>query len=356
MGEGRTARHSATGLSVVDVHKAFGQVRAVDGVSFDVHPGEILAMLGPSGCGKSTTLHLIAGLEALDSGGVSWDGRDLAKVPPHARGFGLMFQDFALFPHLDVFGNLAFGLRMQHLPPSEVRGRVDEVLDLVGLAGFERRAVDQLSGGERQRVALARSLAPRPRLLMLDEPLGDLDRALKEQLMLDLPKMLNDLGQTAIHVTHDQEEAFAVADRVVVMNDGRVEQVDTPEAIYRRPATSFVAGFLGLDNLISGTILQQGSRWVADTGLGRLPVHAAVEGPATLLIRPDAARVDGGEGVMLEGRVVERSFRGSQLRAVIEFPTGERLTFEFSIWDRFPEVNAPVRIALDPDRALQVMP
>jgi ABC-type Fe3+/spermidine/putrescine transport system ATPase subunit len=346
----------SAGLNVIDVRKTFGDVVAVDGVSFDVRPGEILALLGPSGCGKSTTLALVAGLEALDAGSVVWDGRDLAHVPPHARGFGLMFQDFALFPHMDVFDNLAYGLRMLGQHTNDIRRRVDEMLSLVGLTGFEHRAGDELSGGERQRVALARSLAPRPRLLMLDEPLGDLDRTLKEQLILDLPKLLGDLGQTAIYVTHDQVEAFAVADRVLVLNQGRVEQVDTPEDLFGAPATPFVARFLGLDNLLPATIVRQGSAWLAQTELGPFPVQVAAEGPATLLIRPDAARLGGKTGVILAGRVVERSFRGSQLRAVIEGPAESRLTFVFNFWDGFPEVGAEVRLALDPDRAFQVLP
>jgi thiamine transport system ATP-binding protein len=355
MTEPRLATGSSEGLQVDDLHKAFGQVQAVDGISFDVRPGEILAMLGPSGCGKSTTLHLIAGLEPLDSGRVRWDGRDLAGVPPHQRGFGLMFQDFALFPHMDVFGNVAFGLRMLGQAVPEVRRRVTGVLDLVGLSGMESRAVDELSGGERQRVALARSLAPRPRLLMLDEPLGDLDRSLKEQLMLELPEMLGELEQTAIYVTHDQEEAFAVADRVVVVNRGRVEQIDTPEAMFRQPASAFVARFLGLDNLIPGRIVRHDSGWAAETEFGRWPVEAEGAGPATVLIRPDAVSL-GGDGPGLEGCVVERSFRGSQLRAVIETASGRRLTFVFSLWDGFPDEGAQVRLALDPARGLQVLP
>jgi ABC-type Fe3+/spermidine/putrescine transport system ATPase subunit len=345
----------ATGLEAVALHRAFGDLQAVDGISFDVHTGEILALLGPSGCGKSTTLHLIAGLEPLDSGSVLWDERDLAGVPPHTRGFGLMFQDFALFPHMDVFHNLAFGLQMLDHPPDAIRARVASMLDLVGLAGFETRAVDELSGGERQRVALARSLAPRPRLLMLDEPLGDLDRALKEGLMLELPELLGELQQTAIYVTHDQEEAFAVADRVLVLNRGQVEQIDTPEEMFRRPTSPFVARFLGLDNLIPGRVVRDGPGWSAETALGTFPVQAEGAGEVTVLIRPDAASLDGGRGPILEGIVVERSFRGSQLRAVIEASSGHRLTFVFSFWDGFPEVGAQVRLVLDPNRAFQVL-
>jgi ABC-type Fe3+/spermidine/putrescine transport system ATPase subunit len=343
------------GLTAIDLHKAFADVRAVDGVSFQMRPGEILSMLGPSGCGKSTTLNLIAGLEALDSGRVEWNGQDLADVPPHIRGFGLMFQDFALFPHMNVFENVAFGLRMLGHSSTDIRRRVDDMLDMLGLTGYGERAVDELSGGERQRVALARSLVPKPRLLMLDEPLGDLDRTLKEQLMLELPEMLDELGQTAIYVTHDQEEAFAVADRVLVLNRGRVEQIDTPQAMYRRPASLFVARFLGLENLIPGVVEHDGAVWKARTELGTFPVSADSDGSATVLIRPDAAQLNGDGDLVLDGRVVERSFRGSLLRAVIEFPPGLRLTFDFSFWDPLPNVGEGVHIALDPERAFQVL-
>lgn len=343
------------GLQAVDLHKAFGDILAVDGMSFDVQPGEILAVLGPSGCGKSTTLHLVAGLEPLDTGRVLWNGRDVTGDAPHTRGFGLMFQDFALFPHMDVFHNLAFGLRMLGQPSDQVQERVGAMLDLVGLSGFGVRAVDELSGGERQRVALARSLAPRPRLLMLDEPLGDLDRTLKEQLMLELPELLAELHQTAIYVTHDQEEAFAVADRVLVMNHGRVEQIGAPETIFREPATAFVARFLGLDNLIPGRVLMDGASQQVQTDLGRFPVKTGATGDVTLLIRPDAAHLDTPDGVQIQGKLVERSFRGSQLRAVIEVPTGQRLTFVLSFWEGMPNPGSQVLIGLDPDRAFQVL-
>ncbi len=347
---------ASPGLSVIGLHKAFGPTRAVQGVSFDVQPGEILALLGPSGCGKSTTLALIAGLETPDAGRILWDGADLSGQPPDQRGFGLMFQDFALFPHLNVFDNLAFGLRMAGTSEAGVRQRVDELLALTRLAGLETRPVDALSGGERQRVALARSLAPRPRLLMLDEPLGDLDRGLKEQLMLELPEMLKGLGQTAVYVTHDQEEAFAVADRVAVMQAGYIEQIGSPETIYLHPASAFVARFVGLDNLLPAVVTHPAGGTMAHTQQGDFPVPAGADGPATLLIRPDAAGLTAGDGgVALDGRLVERSFRGSQQRVVID-AGGARLTFVFSLWEPLPQPGQPVRVYLDPGRAFQVLP
>jgi ABC-type Fe3+/spermidine/putrescine transport system ATPase subunit len=262
---------------------------AVSGVSFELPQGEILCLLGPSGCGKTTLLRLIAGLERPDSGSVWLAGQDLAQVPPHTRDFGMMFQDFALFPHKNVFENVAFGLHMQDQDQEAIAVRVSEMLELVDLAGFEARDISQLSGGEQQRVALARSLAPGPRLLMLDEPLGALDRALRERLMLDLRMILKQVGVTAIYVTHDQTEAFAIADQVAVMQAGRIIQLAPPQTIYAQPATPFVARFLGFHNLISGLVQADGQ---VASPLGLLPLSTAGAHPGaavTVLIKPDAA-------------------------------------------------------------------
>ncbi|MEZ0447659.1 ABC transporter ATP-binding protein [Cellulomonas sp. ICMP 17802] len=231
-----------TGLSLRDVVVRYGPSVAVDGVSLDVAPGSVVALLGPSGCGKSSLLRAVAGLEPLAAGSVSWDGTSLAGVPVHRRGFGLMFQDGQLFAHRSVGGNVAYGLP---------RGSsVSPLLELVGLAGYEDRAVATLSGGERQRVALARALAPSPRLLLLDEPLSALDRALRERLAVDLRAALVATGTTAVFVTHDQDEAFAVADRVAVMAAGRLLQVDAPADLWSRPATREVAAFLGYEAFV----------------------------------------------------------------------------------------------------------
>lgn len=224
---------------------------AVDRLDLDVAPGEVVALLGPSGSGKSSLLRAVAGLEPPAAGSVAWDGEDLASVPTHRRGFGLMFQDGQLFPHQDVAGNVAFGLRMQGLPRAERTARVAELLEQVGLAGFGGRAVATLSGGERQRVALARALAPRPRLLLLDEPLSALDRALRERLAAEVREVLVGTGTTALFVTHDHDEAFAVADRVAVMDLGRLLQVDPPAVLWHTPASRRVAEFLGYEAFVS---------------------------------------------------------------------------------------------------------
>ncbi len=232
-------------LQTVDLHKRFDGVAALDGVDLEVGDGEVVAVLGPSGSGKSTLLRVIAGLERPDRGRVRWNGEDVTDVPPHLRRFGLMFQSYALFPHLTVAGNVAFGLRMLGLPPAEVEKRTREALRWVDLEEFADRPVEGLSGGEQQRVALARTLAPEPRLVMLDEPLGALDRNLRERLVVDTRRLLRERGATALYVTHDHGEAESVADRVAIMHAGRIVQTGTLTAIRRAPADAWVAEFVG---------------------------------------------------------------------------------------------------------------
>lgn len=320
-------------LEVNSVSKSFAPgTFAVNDVSFALEEGEILCLLGPSGCGKSTLLRMVAGLEVVDRGSIRFEGRDLAGVPPHVRDFGLMFQDFALFPHKNVAGNVAFGLRMRRLPRTEVAARVQEMLELVELAGFERREVAQLSGGEQQRVALARALAPSPQLLMLDEPLGALDRALRERLMLDVRAILKRVGLTAIYVTHDQTEAYAVSDRLAVMNAGRIEQLGPAKLVYERPATPFVARFLGFQNLVAGRADASGK---IETRVGRfqLPTSQVAVGDVLLLIKPLSPRIEPA-GVEAEGGVNQIigtidavAFRGRFWQVWLSAGT-ERLLFE----------------------------
>ena len=238
------------GLAVDRLSARYGDLVAVDGVSLNVAPGEVLAVLGPSGCGKSTLLRAVAGLEPVAAGAVRWDGTDLARVPAHRRGFGLVFQDGQLFPHLDVAGNVGYPLRIRRRPGTEYRDRVTHLLDAVGLAGYERRSPGELSGGERQRVALARALAVRPRLLLLDEPLASLDRDLRERLAADLARLLREEGTAAVLVTHDADEAFTVADRMAVMRAGRLVQQGTLSQVWRRPADPETARFLGYARLV----------------------------------------------------------------------------------------------------------
>jgi thiamine transport system ATP-binding protein len=231
-------------LALHDITVRYGDTVAVDRVDLTVEKGSTVCVLGPSGCGKSTLLRVVTGLVRPDGGHVTWDGEDITDVPTHRRGFGLMFQDHALFPHRDVAANVGFGLRMQGQPRTAIAARVDDLLDLVGLAGYGPRAVDELSGGEQQRVALARALAPEPRMLLLDEPLGSLDRVLRDRLLDELPSLFERLGTTVLYVTHDQDEARAIADQVAVMRAGRIAQVGTPAEVWQRPADEFVAEFV----------------------------------------------------------------------------------------------------------------
>jgi len=343
-----------TQLDVMDLQKAFNGTRALQGVSFDLADGAIGALLGPSGSGKSTLLSIIAGLEQADHGRVLWAGEDIAGVPVHERRFGLMFQNYMLFPHMNVYHNVAFGLKMAGLPEDKARERVAEMLDLVGLGGFESRDVNTLSGGEQQRVALARSLAPRPRLLMLDEPLSSLDRTLRERLMEDLRDILHALQQTALYVTHDQEQAFAIADEIVLLREGRVVQSGPPQRIYQQPASTFVARFLGMENLIPGEITSLAGETVLRWPFGEVQLDTDQRGPVTALLRPDSARLDG-NGIPLKGYVRARTFRGSVCRLDIDV-NGCALSFDFSSsQEPLPAPGAPCTLTILPER-IQLLP
>ena len=337
-------------LELDGLYKSYPDGWTLTDVSFTVDEGEIRGLLGPSGCGKTTLLRLIAGLESLDTGRILVDGRDVTDVPPHRRGFGLMFQEYALFPHKDVFGNVAFGLRMEGLDRRSIEERVSKTLALVGLEGFEHRDVSQLSGGERQRVALARSLAHQPRLLLLDEPLGALDRTLRERLMDELPDILHRAGVTVITVTHDQEEAFAIADCVAVMRAGEVVQIGTPEALYRHPGSAWVARFLGLTNLLDARVVEKGE---VETKLGGLVVTDANSGYGIgdrmqLLVRPGAARLtrDGPNRVDVE--VVKRSFRGGYYQLDVRHRSGVVLTLNVFAGVDLPARGEALALSLDP--------
>jgi ABC-type Fe3+/spermidine/putrescine transport system ATPase subunit len=350
-------------LELRQIEKTYPDGWQMDNVSLTVEEGDIVCLLGPSGCGKTTLLRLIAGLEPIDNGQILLRGQDLTRVPAHRRDFGFMFQEYALFPHQDVFGNIAFGLRMRRVSREMVNRRVSEILELVGLAGYEERDVNQLSGGERQRVALARSLAVEPDLLMLDEPLGSLDRTMRERLLVELPAILRRAGVTTITVTHDQEEAFALADRLAIMRAGHILQTGPPEAVYRRPSGSWVARFLGLQNLIDVKAIENGT---AITPLGRLQLHRRglssdnehtqnKEQRIKLLIHPEATvlREDGAN--VIEVEMISLSFRGETYRASVRHPSGTELSLVFPASISLPPPGSHLSLSLLPE-ALTLIP
>ncbi len=302
-------------LRIEDVTVRFGDHAALDGASLEIGDGEVMAVLGPSGSGKTTLLRVVAGLQAPDAGRVLLDGADLARTPPHLRGIGLVFQDHALFPHRDVAGNVSFGLRMRGDPPERSAARPTELLALVGLAGLEHRSVGSLSGGEQQRVALARALAPEPRILLLDEPLGSLDRRLRDRLLEDLGRLFDEVGVTAMYVTHDQTEAFSLGDRVAVMRAGRVVQVATPDELWAHPADADLARFLGLANVEGDEVVRPEA----------VSVHASKDGVGTVesVVRTGPLvrlRVALDDGRVLEAAVagVDHPTRGDRVDVTVD--------------------------------------
>jgi spermidine/putrescine transport system ATP-binding protein len=337
-------------LELIDIHKSYEGEPLLRGISFTVAMGETVCLLGPSGSGKSTLLRMIAGLEPLEQGQVRWDGEDLASVPAHKRGFGLVFQDYVLFPHLDVTENVAFGLRMQNLPTPEIRKRVVEILETVNLTGFEDRRVTELSGGEQQRVALARALAPHPRLLMFDEPLGALDHNLRQQLMDELRHILHISRVPAIYVTHDQEEAFTLADRVLLLHDGAILRSGTPEQVWRHPGSVWAAQFLDAGNVLAGTILSDASPFQVETPAGILAVeceHAHLKGDKVNLLVSRSEVQQKAEG-RVAGTVVDVVFRQDGFKVMLNNGLDFRL-------GAAPKVGEKIRLNI-PVSAVECLP
>ncbi len=347
-------------LSISHVSKSFDDTPVLHDVDLAVARGEIVCLLGPSGCGKTTLLRIIAGLEQPDQGHILMEGEDITPRPSHKRDFGLMFQDYVLFPHMTVGENIGFGLKMHGWDQEKISARVTELLALVEMSGYEDRPVYELSGGQQQRVALARSLAPNPRLLMLDEPLGALDRTLRDQLLVELRTILKQLGQTAIYVTHDQLEAFAVADRVVLMREGSIEQVGAPEELYLHPVSPFAARFLGMTNILSGTLLSSDSA-IIETRLGRLqaselPPELRSGDEVHLVIRPEGARMSR-TGVIGPNQLiltlVNRSFRGAHTLVQLASADDEtRLVFEIPGRGCTAQTGEQVHVTIDPNAVI----
>ncbi len=361
-----TGRRAEADVRLEAVTKRFRDTVAVDGIDLEIAHGEFFSLLGPSGCGKSTTLSIIGGFEEPTSGAVYLGGREMGRVPPYRRDVNTVFQSYALFPHLDVRANIAFGLRRRRLGRDEIERRVGPALELVGLAGLEQRKPEQLSGGQQQRVALARALVNEPRVLLLDEPLGALDLKLRKQMQLELKRIQQEVGVTFLYVTHDQEEALAMSDRLAVMNHGRIEQIGSPEQVYDRPATEFVAEFLGASNLLPGTVRG------ADGDVVRISLDggADVRVPADRVpgmrdrvkvgvrpekLRPVAAGAAASGENELGGRVVAATYLGLGHQLVVEGPAGTTLVvYVQNSGDGPPRTGDQVRLCWRPEHTFVV--
>ncbi len=306
---------TAAGIELRRIVKRYGSQQALRGLDLEIRDGEFFCLLGPSGCGKTTTLNLIGGFVAPTEGEIWIRGRRIDTLPPHKRPVNTVFQSYALFPHMNVRENVRFGLKMDRVVRAESTQRVEEALALVGLEDFGDRTPAQLSGGQQQRVAVARALVKKPAVLLLDEPLGALDLKLRQRLQIELSQIHRDVGTTFVYVTHDQEEAMSMADRIAVMNDGLVEQLGTPQEIYRRPASRFVADFIGDSNFFTATV-DAGSAQLADGS--RVPC-AGGSGAATLMVRPESIQLADREG-SIHGTVVHTSFLGSYVRVAVDTP------------------------------------
>lgn len=322
-------------ISIKNLSYSYGKNLVLRSIDLELNEGEILCLLGESGSGKTTLLRLIAGLETDYQGDIRLDRKSLKNIPVHQRGFGFMFQDFALFPHMNIEENVTFGLKMQGKNAAEQKRIVAEMLDLLGMSGYEKRHIDAISGGQKQRVALARSLAPKPRLLMLDEPLGSLDASLRERLLLELREIIKQLGITAIYVTHDQQEAYAVADRIAIMHMGRIIQIDNPETLYHQPKSLFVVNFLGLSNLVPTELL---------------PDNLKSSPASHYLLHPAGLELD--EKGQLEGKIIERVFQGENTRLRVQIGKDTELSFHLSSSAKIPQINEKVHLSIVPSYVL----
>jgi spermidine/putrescine transport system ATP-binding protein len=353
-----TASGRRADIRLDTVVKEFDDVVAVDGISLTIENGQFFALLGPSGCGKTTTLRMIGGFEEPTSGSIYLGEKDVVGLPPYKRNVNTVFQSYALFPHLSIFENVAFGMRRQGVRGQQLAGRVREILKLVDLEGMDKRKPRQLSGGQQQRIALARALVNKPDVLLLDEPLGALDLKLRKQMQLELKTIQHDVGITFVHVTHDQEEAMTMADTIAVMNMGRIEQLGPPDELYEHPKTAFVAGFLGVSNLLAGTASGPG----AITLDGGTTVNVSPEalngrtGRVAVGIRPEKIRLGSAATNALHGKVFERAYVGVATQYVVDTPAGRVMVY---VQNTEPVAGLaapgdPISIGFDPEATFVV--
>ena len=328
-----------------DLCMAFDDELVLDHINLYINDSEFLTLLGPSGCGKTTTLRIIGGFTTPTSGDVTFDGERINDVPPHKRQINTVFQKYALFPHLDVFENIAFGLRIAKVPEDEIRQRVGEMLEVVSLKGFDRRRVDQLSGGQQQRVAIARALVNRPKVLLLDEPLGALDLRLRKDMQNELKRIQQQMGITFIYVTHDQEEALTMSDTVVVMDKGRIQQIGTPEDIYNEPKNAFVADFIGESNILNGTMVRDRVVKMYGKEFPCVDGGFAENEPVDVVIRPEDIDIVPVEQGQLVGTVTNVTFKGMQYDIIVDFRGFKWL---IQTTDHSP-VGARIGVKIDPE-------
>ncbi len=351
----RGAPASEPHVRLIDLCKQLGPLKAVDNVSLNIPKGCITTLLGPSGCGKSTTLRLLAGLYRPDSGDIRLGGESIVHLPPNKRRMTMVFQEYALFPHLTVAGNVGYGLRMRGMPADKIRARIGKMLDIVGLSVVADKYPHQMSGGQQQRVALARALAVDPEVLLLDEPLSNLDAKLRVRLREEIVRLQQVLGKTMVFVTHDQEEALSISDQVAVMDSGRISQLGRPEEIYARPANRYIAEFVGLANFINAEVTGPGR--IAVAGQSIAMQTGKLVGRVTLMVRPEAFSIlhhaSTAEGPVLRGRMVQRSFLGSMARYRVETPQGVMIVDDGAFGSH--PLSEDVTLAFEPER-LHLLP
>ncbi len=341
-------------IEITDLIKRYGASTVVDRISFEAREGEFLTFLGPSGCGKTTTLRCVGGFIAPDGGRITIEGKDMTGVPPYRRDLGMVFQNYALFPHLSVFENVAFGLRIRSAEREDILKRVNQALEMVRLGGLGSRFPKQLSGGQQQRVALARALVYNPRVLLLDEPLSNLDAKLRTEMRYEIRNLQRQLGVTALYVTHDQEEALSISDRIVVMNQGRIEQISTPWELYNHPRTLFVATFVGTANVLQARPSGGGTLRVADAfDFPSPPEHRS--GPGTLVVRPEGVGIGpAGSGNGAAGKVIAVTLLGAAHRAEIELADGTHVLADIAHGGALPSITPgnTVSVTFDPARVV----
>ena len=332
-------------IELKNITKAYGDNVVLDNLSLNIKKNEFLTLLGPSGCGKTTTLKIIEGFENADYGELMFKNEDISALPPYKRQVNTVFQKYALFPHMNIFDNIAFGLKLKKLPKAEIKAKVEEMLKLVALSGFENRSVDSLSGGQQQRVAIARALVNKPEILLLDEPLGALDLKLRKEMQIELKKIQKEVGITFVFVTHDQEEALTMSDTIIVMNKGVIQQMGTPQDIYNEPANAFVADFIGESNIIDGIMLEDFKVQFCNREFECVDKGFELKEPVDIVIRPEDITIVNSDKGMLKGTVTSIIFKGVHYEITVKTDS-----FEFIIHStKSAQVNSYVGLDIYPE-------